>query len=598
MRVAEGATGAANALRMRSLLPPRKNRRRLLSSVVVVDDDDDKKKKKAFENQRLAGKCRASRATAPRPEAPACPSAIYAAGERSSETSPEATRRARSCWEGGATPRLAKKQLLTETATAAAAAAPLASHTTATTAATTTSTASTITTITTPSRTSASIATAATPSTSASSTPPHHHDFLLSLRRRLLLRSPSASHPSAAAAAAHSRLLAASLGLLSALADAPEALAATTAAAAATAASAATTAAAVTVAATTAAAAVTAAATAAASSSTAAVSTFVVAEGGPLPPALLEALSSFLAAVEDMGPAGAGVFAATVALAELVPLLPTTPLALASGLLFGAAKGAALVIAGNLVAATAAFYIARGVGARFAQRVVAAEGGGGHSDGDGEREEEATATAAPSSPAAGLAARFASVTAAIEKGTAAQKFAAVFALRATPVVPFSASNYVLGLSPISFPVYFTATALGGSIWASVYASLGAASRALLARGAAIDVLVADLLEQATSVADDTATGLVLLSVGAAAGWGLALAAKSRGGKEGEGGGGGGEEQQEAAAAAAGVSGSGSGKGEDSQPRSKAAQGGGGGARMKGGSSSSSGASRKGLEALK
>ena len=327
--------------------------------------------------------------------------------------------------------------------------------------------------------------------------------------------SPLLSFP---ARCSSSRLVASSIAFLSALSHAPEALAATAAAAR-----------------TAAAAAATSAAVAVAAAAPAVVGS--VAEGGPLPPALLEALSSFLAAVEDMGPAGAGVFAATVALAELVPLLPTTPLALASGLLFGAAKGALLVLAGNLAAATLAFYISRGIGARFAKRMVAAEGGhhdggGGGEGGGGGSSSGRTKGAAKGAPAAaaaaasGLAARFASVTAAIEAGTPAQKFAAVFALRATPVVPFSASNYVLGLSPIGFPVYITATALGGSVWASVYASLGAASRALLARGASFDVLVADLLEQAASVADDAATGLVLLSLGAAAGWGLALAARA------------------------------------------------------------------------
>ena len=362
---------------------------------------------------------------------------------------------------------------------------------------------------------------AATTSTSTSDTAP--------------TSSPRCAFAALQARPCSSRLVAASLAFLSALSHAPEALAATAAAGAAGATAAA--------GAATAAAAAAAAAAAVTSSSAAVAAVGSVAEGGggPLPPALLEALSSFLAAVEDMGPAGAGVFAATVALAELVPLLPTTPLALASGLLFGAAKGALLVIAGNLTAATVAFYISRGIGARFAKRMVAAEGGHQHHAGqEGQEVEEngskATSSSSSSSSAAaasnggggggGLAARFAAVTAAIEAGTPAQKFAAVFALRATPVVPFSASNYVLGLSPVSFPVYITATALGGSVWASVYASLGAASRALLARGAAIDVLVADLLEQATSVADDAATGLVLLSVGAAAGWGLALAAKA------------------------------------------------------------------------
>ena len=333
------------------------------------------------------------------------------------------------------------------------------------------------------------------------------------------------SLPARSSCSCSSRLVAASFVFLSALSHAPEALAATAAGAAAAVSSAAS------------AAAAPAALTTSTVATFAAVSIGSVAEGGPLPPALLEALSSFLQAVEDMGPAGAGVFVATIALAELVPLLPTTPLALASGLLFGAAKGALLVIAGNLTAATLAFYISRGIGKRFAKRMVAAEGG--HEEGESS-EGEGSGSKVPAGkqqPSGGLAARFASVTAAIEAGTPAQKFAAVFALRATPVVPFSASNYVLGLSPIGFPVYITATALGGSIWASVYSSLGAASRALLARGTSLDVLVADLMEQATSVADDAATGLVLLSVGAAAGWGLALAAKAargdKGGEEGE-----------------------------------------------------------------
>jgi len=236
---------------------------------------------------------------------------------------------------------------------------------------------------------------------------------------------------------------------------------------------------------------------------------------GALPAPALDALVAWLEAVEAAGPAGGALFCATVALAELVPLLPTTPLALAAGLLFGAPKGAALVLAGNLLAASGAFVIARGVGARFAARVVSAEGGG-----DG---------AASVNP---LAARFAAVTAAVEAGTPAQQFAAVFALRATPVVPFSASNYVLGLSPIPFAIYLPATAAGGAVWAGVYASIGAASRALLARGTALDVLVADLIAQAGALADDAAAGLAVAGGAVALGWLAVRASRARAAAEG------------------------------------------------------------------
>lgn len=263
---------------------------------------------------------------------------------------------------------------------------------------------------------------------------------------------------------------------------------------------------------------------------------------GALPAPALDALVAWLEAVEAAGPAGGALFCATVALAELVPLLPTTPLALAAGLLFGAPKGAALVLTGNLLAASGAFAIARGVGARFAARVVSAEGGG-----------------EPSSRNP-LAARFAAVTAAVEAGTPAQQFAAVFALRATPVVPFSArwargrgggwgarakektkndpnpnppSNYVLGLSPIPFAIYLPATAAGGAVWAGVYSSIGAASRALLARGAALDGLVADLIDQAGALADDAAAGLAVAGAAVAVGW-LALRASRARAAAGEG----------------------------------------------------------------
>jgi hypothetical protein len=40
--------------------------------------------------------------------------------------------------------------------------------------------------------------------------------------------------------------------------------------------------------------------------------------------------------IQALGPWGAVLFVTTVALAEMVPLLPTQPLSLASGLLFGA----------------------------------------------------------------------------------------------------------------------------------------------------------------------------------------------------------------------------------------------------------------------
>lgn len=59
-----------------------------------------------------------------------------------------------------------------------------------------------------------------------------------------------------------------------------------------------------------------------------------------------------------------------------------------------------------------------------------------------------------------------------------------------PVVPFSASNYLLGLTPLPMAPYLAGTAAGMAAWSLVYASLGGASRSLLQKGASPDALLA------------------------------------------------------------------------------------------------------------
>ena len=98
---------------------------------------------------------------------------------------------------------------------------------------------------------------------------------------------------------------------------------------------------------------------------------------------------------------------------------------------------------------------------------------------------------------------------AIERGTFWQQAGAVLALRLTPVVPFSASNYVLGLSPLPVGPYLTGTIVGMSFWSVVYASLGGASRALLSKGVDPDVLLGELLEATGNVTSKAAIAGVL-----------------------------------------------------------------------------------------
>lgn len=46
----------------------------------------------------------------------------------------------------------------------------------------------------------------------------------------------------------------------------------------------------------------------------------------------------------------------------------------------------------------------------------------------------------------------------------------------------SASNYLLGMTPLEVPAFMTGTVAGMTVWGVVYASLGGASRSLLKSG--------------------------------------------------------------------------------------------------------------------
>jgi hypothetical protein len=54
----------------------------------------------------------------------------------------------------------------------------------------------------------------------------------------------------------------------------------------------------------------------------------------------------------------------------------------------------------------------------------------------------------------------------------------------------SASNYLLGLTPVELGPLVIGTVAGMSVWSILYASLGGASKALLESGADLDVLLA------------------------------------------------------------------------------------------------------------
>ena len=146
---------------------------------------------------------------------------------------------------------------------------------------------------------------------------------------------------------------------------------------------------------------------------------------------------------------------------------------------------------------------------------------------------------------------FARVQEAIDSGSFQQQVIAVALLRLTPVVPFrqapqlretkmqtkacahclgrmvslacpflkhgisllcSASNYLLGATPLKFSAYLGGSLIGLSFWCAIYATLGGASRGVFKSGISLDVLLDDLLRQASTYTQDAGIALLVLGV--------------------------------------------------------------------------------------
>lgn len=204
--------------------------------------------------------------------------------------------------------------------------------------------------------------------------------------------------------------------------------------------------------------------------------------------------------IEALGPWGAVAFVCTVVVAEMIPLFPTQPLSLAGGLLFGPLHGGLLVWGATCLAAVSAFTVSRTAGAGFAKHVVSSEMGSGRSPLDSlsgtsssDSVAEGQQQAAPSNP---LEAQLQRVGHAIEHGSFLQQYVAIVVLRMTPVVPFSAGNYLLGLSKLPYAPFMAGSATGMAAWSFFYASIGGASRSLLHGGANVEELFAEMTGKA------------------------------------------------------------------------------------------------------
>jgi uncharacterized membrane protein YdjX (TVP38/TMEM64 family) len=149
-----------------------------------------------------------------------------------------------------------------------------------------------------------------------------------------------------------------------------------------------------------------------------------------------------------MGNAGLLYFGLIYLVAEVLAV-PATPLTLSAGVLFGVAKGTAIVLLSASIAASVAFWIGKTVLRSWVE----------------ERLQE--------NP------KFAK----LDRAIGEQGFQLLLLVRLSPIFPFALSNYLYGASSISFLPYFFGTLLGFAPGTLAYVYTGTVGKALTLGGA-------------------------------------------------------------------------------------------------------------------
>jgi uncharacterized membrane protein YdjX (TVP38/TMEM64 family) len=143
-------------------------------------------------------------------------------------------------------------------------------------------------------------------------------------------------------------------------------------------------------------------------------------------------------------------------------------------------KGALVTLVGTTTAASVAFTISSGpLGEKMRTLVEKMEGGGG---------EETTKGNGMSDDSENLLKKLAGE---VEDLNPLKQMMSVVLLRLSPVVPFSISNYMLGLTPIQFIPFSVGTFLGMSPWCLLYATLGKTAGTILLKNSADGLLTID-----------------------------------------------------------------------------------------------------------
>lgn len=162
---------------------------------------------------------------------------------------------------------------------------------------------------------------------------------------------------------------------------------------------------------------------------------YVATRLGVFSPAFKDALRAWL---NQLGPWAPLAFVA-IKIATVVFALPSAPVTMAGGLLFGPVLGAAINVAAATTGASATFFIGRGLGRGEVEKRL-----------KGRLKE-------------------------LDEGLATNGLSVMLFLRLVPLFPFNGINYGAGLTRVSFRDYFWGTLIGMIPGAAVYTYLGHAA---------------------------------------------------------------------------------------------------------------------------
>jgi uncharacterized membrane protein YdjX (TVP38/TMEM64 family) len=159
-----------------------------------------------------------------------------------------------------------------------------------------------------------------------------------------------------------------------------------------------------------------------------------------------ETMSTFIAGIQELGPAAPLYFGVLYFLAELLAI-PATPLTLSAGYLLGLQTGSLVVLCAAVAAASVSFVIGKTVLRGAVQEQILSK-----------------------NP------KWAKLDQAL--GSSSDGFKLLLLVRLTPLFPFSIANYIYGASAIDFKSYFFATLLGFTPGTVAYVYTGMVGQAL------------------------------------------------------------------------------------------------------------------------